>query len=45
MTGSKLVMKPTQLQREDTKAFAKSRADLLKCLAAKGAATRQTGTA
>jgi transaldolase len=34
-----------QLQREGTQAFAKSWQDLLKCLAAKGAAPRQTGTA
>jgi transaldolase len=34
-----------QLQREGTQAFAKSWQDLLKCLAAKGAARRQAGTA
>jgi transaldolase len=34
-----------QLQHEGTQAFAKSWQDLLKCLAAKGAAPRQTGTA
>jgi len=35
----------SQLQHEGTQAFAKSWQDLLKCLAAKGAAPRQTGTA
>ncbi|HEV7606716.1 MAG TPA: transaldolase [Steroidobacteraceae bacterium] len=34
-----------QLQREGTQAFAKSWQDLLKCLAAKGAATQQAGAA
>jgi transaldolase len=34
-----------QLQQEGTQAFAKSWQDLLKCLAAKGAAPRQSGTA
>jgi len=34
-----------QLQQEGTQAFAKSWQDLLKCLAAKGAATKQAGAA
>jgi transaldolase len=45
LAGINEVQLAAQLQQEGTQAFAKSWQDLLKCLAAKGAAPRQTGTA
>lgn len=45
LAGINEVHLAAQLQREGTQAFAKSWQDLLKCLAAKGAAPRQSGTA
>ena len=45
LAGINEVQLATQLQQEGTRAFAKSWQDLLKCLAAKGAAPRQAGTA
>ena len=43
--GISEVQLASQLQQEGTQAFAKSWQDLLKCLAAKGAATKQAGAA
>ena len=45
LAGINEVQLAAQLQQEGTQAFANSWRDLLKCLAAKGAAPRQTGTA
>jgi transaldolase len=45
LAGINEVQLAVQLQQEGTQAFANSWRDLLKCLAAKGAAPRQTGTA
>jgi transaldolase len=45
LAGINEVQLATRLQQEGTQAFAKSWQDLLKCLAAKGAATQQAGAA